>query len=116
MVYVGQPLKRVEDPKLITGQGSFVDDIKLPGMLHACVLRSPHAHARIRSIDVSEARNLPGVASVLTGDDVRGIIKEIPTRAMSGEWQVDELNAPEQRNPGHRPTRHESRPHLGRWG
>ena len=59
--YVGQPLKRFEDPRLITGQGSFVDDMKLPGMLHACVLRSPHAHARIRSIDVSAARDLPGV-------------------------------------------------------
>ncbi len=78
MSYTGQRLKRVEDPRLITGQGSFVDDIKLPGMLHACVLRSPHAHARIRSIDVSQARNLPGVAAVLTADDVRGIIKDIP--------------------------------------
>jgi carbon-monoxide dehydrogenase large subunit len=94
--YVGQPLKRFEDPRLITGQGSFVDDMKLPGMLHACVLRSPHAHARIRSIDVSAARDLPGVAAVLTGDDVQGIIKDLPTRRMSGELQVDELNAPVQ--------------------
>ena len=96
MSYVGQPLKRFEDPRLITGQGSFVDDMKLPGMLHACVLRSPHAHARIRSIDVSAARDLPGVAAVLTGDDVQGIIKDLPTRRMSGELQVDELNAPVQ--------------------
>ncbi len=65
-------------------------------MLHALVLRSPHAHARIRSIDVSAARNLAGVAAVLTGDDVQGIIKDIPTRTTSGESQVVELNAPEQ--------------------
>ena len=96
MSYVGQPLKRFEDPRLITDQGSFVDDIKLPGMLHACVLRSPHAHARIRSIDVSAARALPGVAAVLTADDVQGIIKDIPNRNMSGELQAVELNAPEQ--------------------
>ena len=50
MYYVGQPLKRLEAPKLITGRGAFVDDIKLPDTLHAAVLRS-HAHARIRSID-----------------------------------------------------------------
>jgi len=47
LTYSGQSLKRFEDFQLLTGQGSFVDDIKLPGMLHALVLRSPHAHARI---------------------------------------------------------------------
>ncbi len=55
MTYAGQPLNRFEDPKLLTGRGSYVDDVQLPGMLHAAVLRSPHAHARIRSIDVSAA-------------------------------------------------------------
>src|SRR5918996_525326 len=93
--YVGQPVKRFEDPKLITGRGSFVDDIKLPGMLHAAVLRSPYAHARILSIDVSAARNLPGVVAVLTGADIAGVLPDIPTRAMSGERAVDELRPPE---------------------
>ncbi|MFQ6028876.1 MAG: hypothetical protein ACE5Q6_15440, partial [Dehalococcoidia bacterium] len=51
MSYSGQSLRRVEDPKLLTGQGCFVDDLHLPEMLYASVLRSPHAHARIRSID-----------------------------------------------------------------
>ena len=60
MSYAGQPLKRFEDPKLVTGRGSYVDDVQLPGMLYAAVLRSPHAHARIRSIDASAARHLPG--------------------------------------------------------
>jgi carbon-monoxide dehydrogenase large subunit len=93
--YVGQPVKRFEDPKLITGRGSFVDDIKLPGMLHAAVLRSPYAHARILSIDVSAARNLPGVVAVLTGANIAGVLPDIPTRAMSDERAVDELHPPE---------------------
>ena len=95
MNYVGQPVKRFEDPKLITGRGAFVDDIKLPDMLHAAVLRSPYAHARIRSIDVSAARNLPGVVAVLTGADIAGVLPDIPTRAMTGERAVDELRPPE---------------------
>jgi aerobic carbon-monoxide dehydrogenase large subunit len=93
--YVGQPVKRFEDPILITGRGSFVDDIKLPDMLHATVLRSPYAHAGIKSIDVSAARNLPGVVAVLTGADIAGVLPDIPTRAMTGERAVDELSPPE---------------------
>ena len=57
MSYAGQSIKRFEDYGLVTGAGSFVDDIKLPNMLHAYVIRSPHAHARIRSIDVTAARD-----------------------------------------------------------
>jgi CO/xanthine dehydrogenase Mo-binding subunit len=68
--WIGKSLKRVEDPRLLTGQGRYVDDIDLPNMLHAAVLRSPHAHARIISIDVSAAAALPGVIAVLTGEDI----------------------------------------------
>jgi aerobic carbon-monoxide dehydrogenase large subunit len=96
MSYAGQSLKRLEDPKLVTGHGAFVDDIQLPDMLYACVLRSPHAHARIKSIDVAPARRLPGVVAVLTGADIAGVLRDLPTRAMEGEWQVDEVKAPEQ--------------------
>lgn len=67
---VGQAIKRREDPQLITGQGSFLDDIKLPGMTHACVLRSPYAHAKIKSIDTSKAKAHPGVVAVFTGEDM----------------------------------------------
>ncbi len=67
---VGQAIKRREDPQLITGQGSFLDDIKLPGMTHACVLRSPYAHAKIKSIDTSKAKAYPGVVAVFTGEDM----------------------------------------------
>ncbi|HWQ14054.1 MAG TPA: molybdopterin cofactor-binding domain-containing protein [Roseiflexaceae bacterium] len=70
---VGQALKRREDPQLITGGGTFLDDIKLAGMLHAAVLRSPYAHARIKSIDTSKAQARPGVVAVFTGEDMLDI-------------------------------------------
>ena len=82
--YVGRPLKRFEDPRLVTEQGSFVDDLRLPGMLHAVVLRSPHAHARIRSIAAAPARALPGVAAVLTASDIVGGGTRHPTPAYTG--------------------------------
>src|SRR3954447_9296262 len=66
---VGKALKRREDPRLITGAGSFLDDVKLPGMLHAAIVRSPHAHARINGIDTSAAAQMPGVLGVFTGAD-----------------------------------------------
>ena len=95
MSYTGQPFKRLEDPRLVTGQGSYVDDIQLPGMLHAAVLRSPVAHARIRSIDVSAALELPGVISVLVGDEIKGVLKDVPAGRALYEHIVDELRAPE---------------------
>jgi carbon-monoxide dehydrogenase large subunit len=88
-------VKRFEDPKLLTGHGAFVGDVTLPDMLHAAVLRSPYAHARITAVDVSAARDLPGVVAVLTGADIAGILPDIPTRAMEGERAVDALHAPE---------------------
>jgi carbon-monoxide dehydrogenase large subunit len=68
--YVGQRIKRNEDPRLLTGQALFVDDVELPAMLHAAFLRSDYAHARIRSIDVSAARARPGVVAVYTAEDM----------------------------------------------
>ena len=95
MRYTGQPLKRLEDPRLVMGHGSFVDDLQLPDMLHARVLRSPHAHARLRSIESAAVRQIPGVVAVLTGRDLAGVLPNLPSRAMAGEWQVDEVHAPE---------------------
>ncbi|MGZ4351172.1 MAG: xanthine dehydrogenase family protein molybdopterin-binding subunit, partial [Solirubrobacteraceae bacterium] len=63
-------LKRKEDARFIRGQGTYLDDIRLPGMLHGAVLRSPYAHAKINSIDTSEALKLPGVAAVITAKDL----------------------------------------------
>ncbi|MCI0583926.1 MAG: xanthine dehydrogenase family protein molybdopterin-binding subunit [Chloroflexi bacterium] len=67
---LGQRAKRTEDQRLITGAGRYVDDIKLQSMAHMAILRSPYAHANIRSVDVSLARAMPGVLDVLTGADV----------------------------------------------
>ena len=66
----GQPIKRNEDPRLLTGRALFTDDVQLEGMLHAAFLRSDLAHARIRSIDIGGARERPGVAAVYTADEL----------------------------------------------
>jgi CO/xanthine dehydrogenase Mo-binding subunit len=67
--WVGREVKRIEDPELLTGRTQFIDNVVLPGMLHCAILRSPLAHARIASIDVSAAEGLPGVAVVISGED-----------------------------------------------
>ena len=74
---LGAPIKRREDPRLITGQATYVDDIKLHGMLHMSVLRSPYGHARINSINTEAARNLPGVRAVYTAEDLKGAVGNI---------------------------------------
>ena len=68
--WFGASVKRKEDPAFITGRGNFVDDIQLPGMLHAVVLRSPYAHATFTTIDKSAALALPGVHAVITYHDL----------------------------------------------
>ncbi|HHY65774.1 MAG TPA: xanthine dehydrogenase family protein molybdopterin-binding subunit, partial [Alicyclobacillus sp.] len=75
----GTAIKRREDPRLITGNGRYTDDVQLPGMLYAAILRSPHAHARIRRLDVEKAKRAPGVVAVFTGQDVAGKVAPIPT-------------------------------------
>ena len=67
---IGQPVRRVEDRRFLTGRGSYVDDLTLPRQAYAFMLRSPHAHAHIRAIDTAAAAAAPGVLAVLTGDDV----------------------------------------------
>src|SRR4030095_4242218 len=69
---------RKEDPRLLRGQGRYVGDIMLPGMLHAVFVRSPHAHARIAAIDADRARALPGVRAVLTAVDLGDAASELP--------------------------------------
>ncbi|CAN7467635.1 xanthine dehydrogenase family protein molybdopterin-binding subunit [Phenylobacterium sp. LjRoot219] len=68
--YIGQRMPRKEDPRLLTGKGTYVDDVVLPGMLHAAFVRSPMARGRIKAIDASAARDLPGVHAVLTAEDL----------------------------------------------
>ena len=76
---VGKPLKRAEDPKFLTGRARFVDDIKLPGTLAAHFVRSPYPHARIKTVDISEASSKTGIVLVLTGESIRGKVGEMPT-------------------------------------
>jgi CO/xanthine dehydrogenase Mo-binding subunit len=68
--WIGKSIQRVEDPRLLAGKGRYIDDIALPGMAHAAILRSPYAHARIRSIDTTRAKALPGVILVVTGTEL----------------------------------------------
>jgi carbon-monoxide dehydrogenase large subunit len=81
MNYVGKPMKRVEDPRLIRGIATYIDDLKLPGMLHLAVLRSPHAHAKINGINTDAAKALPGIVAVFTGADVNDKCGPVPCAA-----------------------------------
>ena len=76
--YVGRSMKRVEDPRLIKGIATYVDDVKLPNLLHAEFVRSPHAHAKIREIKTDAAKKLPGVLGVFTGADLNAKVGTIP--------------------------------------
>jgi carbon-monoxide dehydrogenase large subunit len=86
---VGRPMKRVEDPRLLKGIGTYTDDLRLPGMLHAMILRSPHAHAHVRRIDTAAAAAMPGVVSVLTGRDLNDSCGSVPCAAA-----IPDLRAP----------------------
>jgi carbon-monoxide dehydrogenase large subunit len=78
--YIGAQVKRVEDPRLLTGQGSYLDDIRLPGLLHAAFVRSVYAHAEIVGVDTAKASRVPGVEAALTGGDLAGSVKPLAPR------------------------------------
>ncbi|MBI4465567.1 MAG: xanthine dehydrogenase family protein molybdopterin-binding subunit, partial [Acidobacteria bacterium] len=88
--YIGKRVLRKEDPRLLSGKGSFVDDIHLPNTAHMALLRSPYAHAGIRKLDVSRARVLAGVLEVLTGADLRGKLDSIPVMGTLPDLRVPE--------------------------
>ena len=67
---LGAAVRRKEDHRFITGKGQYTDDINRPGQTHAYFLRSPHAHANVKSIDIARAKAMPGVVAIYTGDDV----------------------------------------------
>jgi carbon-monoxide dehydrogenase large subunit len=73
--HVGSPLKRPDDPRILTGRGRYVDDIVLPRMVHVAFVRSVHAHARIAGVDLAAARRAPGVVAVVAGEDIAKICK-----------------------------------------
>src|SRR5918999_2221180 len=76
--WVGKSIRRVEDPKFLLGRGGYVDDMKVTGMLHAVLVRSPHAHARIKNINVDQARRLPGVVALATGAEAAELTDPMP--------------------------------------
>jgi len=91
---IGKPIPRKEDERLLRGQGCYTDDVNLPRQAYASVVRSPHAHARIRSIDTSDALAMPGVLAVLTGNDAaRDALKPIPFRPVSPNPHEVQLKA-----------------------
>ena len=69
--FVGASVKRKEDARLVAGRGLYLDDLRLPDLLHLAIVRSPHAHARIKAIDAAAARKMPGVVGVFTSQDVQ---------------------------------------------
>jgi carbon-monoxide dehydrogenase large subunit len=84
MSFIGKPIPRKEDDRLLAGRGCYADDLSLPGQAHACMVRSPHAHARIKSISTGSARAVPGVISVLTGADAAADgLKPIPHKPVT---------------------------------
>ena len=77
---VGAALRRVEDPRFLMGRGSYVDDLRRPGMLHAAFFRSDIPHGKLNSVDVSKARDVPGVIAVLTAQDIAPMLKPLIAR------------------------------------
>ena len=85
---LGKSIKRREDPRFITGKGTYVDDVKLPGTTYAVFVRSPHAHAKIGKIDTAAAAKHPGVVAVFTGADMTGV------NSLPCGWLLPELKVP----------------------
>jgi carbon-monoxide dehydrogenase large subunit len=93
--YVGAVVKRKEDPRLITGSSTYVDDLKIPGTLHAAFVRSQYAHARINGIDGSEALAMPGVVAVLTAGDLKKVMTgQFPETRGEAPVDSDEAEIP----------------------
>jgi aerobic carbon-monoxide dehydrogenase large subunit len=76
--HLGARVTRLEDPALLAGRGRFVDDVKVPGVLHACFVRSPYAHAAVRAIDSKAAMAMAGVHAVIVADDLPGPMRTEP--------------------------------------
>ena len=84
MRMIGTSIQRVEDDRVLTGRGRYVDDVVLPGMLHAAFLRSPHPHARSGRIDTTAASAMPGVVSILTGTDMQRLSNPMTIQMLPG--------------------------------
>jgi carbon-monoxide dehydrogenase large subunit len=87
---LGERIKRKEDPRLIQGRGHYVDDIKLPGLLHMAFVRSVHAHARLKSVNIEAAKSMPGVIAVFVSKDTKGELGPVPCVAGMEESKIPE--------------------------
>jgi aerobic carbon-monoxide dehydrogenase large subunit len=94
--HIGEAVRRVEDARFLTGAGQYTDDINLPNQRYAVFVRSPHAHATIRSIDVSRAEAMPGVARVFTGKDIEGKMNGLPCG-----WLITSTDGQPMKEPPH---------------
>lgn len=103
--YIGSAVKRVEDKRFLTGKGQYTDDIVLPNMTFAYIVRSPYAHAKINSIDASAALATPGVVAVFTGQDM----VDDGVMSLPNGWAIGE----DQKEPPHYPLAHDKARHVG---
>src|SRR5271168_5172027 len=109
MTTVGTPVRRREDYRFLTGQGTYTDDIDRPHQLHAYILRSPHAHARITGIDTSAAASAPGVAAIYTGKDMAADgVGGLPCG-----WQIHSKDGSPTAEPPHPPLALDRVRHVG---
>src|SRR3546814_4206190 len=100
---IGAAVRRKEDYRFLTGQGTYTDDINRPGQAHAYILRSPHAHARIKGIDTAAAASAPGVIAVFTGADMAAAkVGSLPCG-----WLIHSKNGEPMQEPPHPPLRSE---------
>ncbi len=95
--YIGQSIKRKEDQRFITGGGTYTDDVSVARQTHAYFLRSPHAHANIRRIDLSKARAAPGVVAIFTGDDLAAA----KVGGLPCGWLITDVNGQPMKEPPH---------------
>src|SRR5680860_961386 len=89
---VGATVRRKEDPRLITGTSTYVDDVQLPGILHAAFARSPYPHGNLNGVDVSAAGNAPGVIAIVTGDNLHEYLANVDTSSRGEDTGEEDAN------------------------
>src|SRR5436190_7883245 len=99
--YIGASIKRKEDYRFLTGAGNYTDDVALPGQTHAHFVRSPHAHAKIKSIKKDKALKAPGVVAIFTGDDLAGA----KVNGLPCGWLITDVNGQPMKEPDRKSTR-----------
>ena len=107
--YIGQSIKRKEDQRFLTGGGCYTDDVSVAGQTYAYFLRSPHAHAHIRSVDISKAQAAPGVVAIYTGDDLAAA----KVGGLPCGWLITDVNGQPMKEPAHPPLAQGKVRHVG---